>query len=327
MKMKQESGSALIAAIFFILAATLLTMAVLAMSKFNTFTIRPHTDLQRSFYTNEGVANRIQWLIAADRGLHPVANPGEEDYSEYDYDRYLADGVIHTLNYYGTEIEFTISDARSGFDFTPRGWSSTLNRIKRRWNTDTDLAEKLDLLRDLISDYTDSNDNINGDGKEVSDYESENRAPLPRNSAMQFREELFYIDGFTDMFPIDNHGRLSSIRLIPPGNMANLSGNPSIFTADRYLLMVYCDLEEEDADAVLEAIKIYRTERTKLSDLLGADLLPKIRRLSWRESGYYTVDIKPKNGTVGKRLTFSFPGFGREGPQNETVRYLQWIFY
>ena len=83
MKMKQESGSALIAAVFFILSATLLTMAVLAMSKFNTFTIRPHTDLQRSFYINEGAANRIQWLIAADRGLHPVANPGEEDYSEF----------------------------------------------------------------------------------------------------------------------------------------------------------------------------------------------------------------------------------------------------
>ncbi|MBE6405327.1 MAG: hypothetical protein E7040_04825 [Lentisphaerae bacterium] len=327
MKMKQESGSALIAAVFFILSATLLTMAVLAMSKFNTFTIRPHTDLQRSFYINEGAANRIQWLIAADRGLHPVANPGEEDYSEYDYDRYLADGVTHTIDYYGTEIEFTITDARSGFDFTSRGWNSTLNRIKRRWNTDTDLSDRVDLLRDLITDYTDTNDNIYGDGKEVADYEAENRAPLPRNSAMQFREELFYIDGFTDMFPVDKHGRLSSIRLIPPGNMVNLSGTPSVFTADRYLLMTYCDLEEEEADVVLEALNTYRTERVKLPDLLDVELLPKVRRLSWRESGNYTVDIKPKTGTIGKRLTFSFPGFDTGGPQNDTVRYMQWIFY
>ena len=325
MKMKRESGSALIAAVFFILGATLLTMSVLAMSKFNTFTIRPHTDLQRSFYTNEGAANRIQWLIAADRGLHPTANPGEEDYTEYDYDRYLADGVTHTIDYYGTEIEFTITDARSGFDF--RSYSATLNRIKRRWNTDTDLSEKLDLLRDLLNDYTDSNDNVTGNGKEAAEYESEDRMPLPRNASMQFREELFYIDGFTDAFPVDKHGRLSSIRLIPPGNMVNLTGNPSIFTADKYLLMVYCDLEEDEAETVLEALEIYRTERIKLSDQLGADLLPKLRRLSWRESGNYTVDMKPKTGTIGKRLTFSFPGFSATGPQNDMVRYMQWIFY
>ena len=65
--MKRQSGSAFSAAIFFILGATLLTMAVLAMSKINTFTIRPHLELQRSFYINEGAANRVQWLLAADR--------------------------------------------------------------------------------------------------------------------------------------------------------------------------------------------------------------------------------------------------------------------
>ena len=326
--MKRESGSALAAAVFFILGATLFTMAVLAMSKFNTFTIRPHVELQRSFYTNEGVANRIQWLIAADRGLHPVANLGEEDYAEYDYDRFLADGVTHTLNYYGTEFEFTITDARSGFDFSSRSANSTWNRIKQKWNTDTELNEKVDILRDLLSDYTDTNDTVSGEGKEAGEYESENKEPLPRNAALEYREELFYIDGFTQMFPVNSHGRLTQVRLIPPENTVNLSGNPSIFTADRFLLMTYCDLGEDEADIVLEAINTFKTERTNLADQLDVTILPKIRRgLSWRESGNYTVDIRPKTGTIGKRLTFSFPGFGTEGPQNETVRYLQWIFY
>ena len=128
--MKQQSGSALVAALCFIFGASLLTMAVLAMSKYNTFTIRPHIEMQKSFYINEGAANRIQWLLAADRQLHSVTNPGMEDYEEYDYERYIADGVIHTLNYYGTEVEFTITDARSGFDFSSRNWQSTLRRIK-----------------------------------------------------------------------------------------------------------------------------------------------------------------------------------------------------
>ena len=47
--MKRQSGSALGAAVIFILSATMLTMAVLAMSKYNTFTIRPHVELQKSF--------------------------------------------------------------------------------------------------------------------------------------------------------------------------------------------------------------------------------------------------------------------------------------
>ena len=330
MKQQQQSGSALVAALCFLFGASLLTMAVLAMSKYNTFTIRPHIEMQKSFYINEGAANRIQWLIAADRGLHNISRPGEENYEEFDYDRYMADGVIHTLDYYGTEVEFTITDARSGFDFSSRNWRTSLRRIKNIDNTDTELAEKIDILEDLLTDYTDSNDNVTGDGKETADYEAEDKLPLPRNAAMQYREELFYIDGFTNIFPVDKSGRMTNIRLIPPDNMANLSGTPSIFTADKLLLMAYCDMEEEDADTVLDALRVYQTERINLEDQLDIELLPKLKNyLSWNESGYYTVNIRPPSGSkrMGKRLTFTFQGFGVDGANNDTVRYLQWLFY
>ena len=328
--MRQQSGSALVAALCFIFGASLLTMSVLAMSKYNTFTIRPHIELQKSFYLNEGAANRIQWLLAADRQLHSVTRPGEEAYEDYDYERYIADGVIHTFNYHGTEVEFTITDARSGFDFSSRNWRSTLRRIKNIDGTDTDFTESIDLLSDLLTDYTDSNDTITGDGKETAEYESEDKSPLPRNAAMQFREELLYIDGFTSLFPIDKDGRMSNIRLIPPDNMANLSGTPNIFTADKFILMTYCDFEEEEAETVLKAIRTFQRERINLEDQLDIDLLPRLRmNLSWQESGYYTVNIRPpkKSRRVGKRPTFTFNGFGVGGPPNERVRYLQWIFY
>lgn len=328
--MKQQSGSALVAALCFIFGASLLTMAVLAMSKYNTFTIRPHIEMQKSFYINEGAANRIQWLLAADRQLHSVTNPGMEDYEEYDYERYIADGVIHTLNYYGTEVEFTITDARSGFDFSSRNWQSTLRRIKNANLTDTAFNEQIDILSDLLTDYTDSNDTITGDGKETAEYEAENKLPLPRNAAMQLREELFYIDGFTTLFPVDKYGRLSNIRLIPPDNMANLSGTPSVFTADKFLLMTYCDFEEEEAETVLKAIRTFQRERINLEEQLDIELLPKLQNnLSWRESGFYTIRIRPPENSrrIGKRLTFTFNGFGVSGPQNDRVNYLQWIFY
>ena len=118
MKQSSQSGAALGAAVCFIFSATLLTMSVLALSKYNSFTVRPHIELQKSFYLCEGAANRIQWLIAADRQEHPGTNLNQFDYSEYDYDRYLADGVKHVMDYHGTNVEFSITDARSGFDFS-----------------------------------------------------------------------------------------------------------------------------------------------------------------------------------------------------------------
>ena len=326
--MKQQSGSALVAALCFIFGASLLTMAVLAMSKYNTFTVRPHIEMQRSFYISEGAANRIQWLLAADRQLHSVTNPGREAYEDYEYDRYIADGVLHSLDYYGTPVEFTITDANSGIDFSSRSWRNTLRSFKLAYDTDTDFTEQIDLLEDLLADYTDSNDTITGDGKELAEYEAENKRPLPRNGAMQFREELFYIDGFTAIFPPDKYGILSSIRLIPPDNMAVLNGRPNVFTADKFTLMTYCDFEEEEAETVLEALRIFQRDRINLEDQLDIDLLPRLQTmLSWQESGYYTVNIRPPAGKIGKRLTFSFQGFGVSGPSNERVRYLQWLFY
>ena len=325
--MKNQSGSALVAALCFIFGASLLTMSVLALSKYNSFTIRPHVEMQRNMYISEGAANRIQWLIAADRSLHPTTNPGDEDYSEFDYDRYIADGVIHTLDYYGSILTFTITDARSGLDFSSQNRGNTLNQIKTVYNTDTEITEKIDLLSDLIGDYIDSNDSITGEGKESADYESEGRKPLPRNREMQYREELFYIDGFTSFFPVDKHGRLSSIRLIPPDNMIDLSGPPNIFTADKFQLMLYCDFEEEsEAETVLEALKIFQTERVNLADQLDIELLPKLRsNFSWQESGCYTVTLHPEK--IGKRLTFTFNGFEVGGPSEEMVRYLEWLFF
>ena len=64
---KRESGSALIAVLCLIFTAGLLVTAVVSMSQYNTFTLGTRLALQRSFYTAEGAANRIQWLIAADR--------------------------------------------------------------------------------------------------------------------------------------------------------------------------------------------------------------------------------------------------------------------
>ena len=65
-----ESGSALVAVLCLVFMAGLLAGAVLAMSKYGSFTMAAHLALQKSMYVNEGAAARIQYLIAADRSLY-----------------------------------------------------------------------------------------------------------------------------------------------------------------------------------------------------------------------------------------------------------------
>ena len=83
----KESGSALVAVLCLIFTAGILTTATLSISKSGSFDVSSHLDMQRSVYIAEGAANRVQWLIAADRYSYPGEVLGYTDYSEYDFDR------------------------------------------------------------------------------------------------------------------------------------------------------------------------------------------------------------------------------------------------
>lgn len=350
---RQESGSALVAVLCLVFVGGLLAAAVLAMSKYNSFTMAAHLELQKSQYINEGAATRIQYLLAADRSRYGSIQPGRTDYSTYDTDRFMADGVIHVMNYYGTPVEFTITDARSGFNLSSGSYSQSLQDIANYDPFDTELADTTTSLRAAIGDYIDSDDTVMTDGFEESDYEALGMSPLPRNGAPRFREELAWIPGVTAMFPAGKDGRLGSVRLIPPTGTSIPTGTPSIFTADRLLLRTYgSQLEEAEIDQVLEALEVFRKERKLLSDQLDELILPKISTLSWRESGAYTVTVGPRvtslpdtivaadagEGGVSAleipskrrpsgKLTFSWTGFDSGGPSGDVIQYMEWMFH
>ena len=349
----RESGSALIAVLCLVFVAGLLVAAVLAMSKYSSFTLAAHLALQKSMYVNEGAAARIQFLLAADRSLYPVAQPGRTAYSDYETDRFFADGVVHVMDYYGTPVEFTITDARSGFALGSNSYARVLNTISSSDPLNTALADTITTLSAGITDYVDSEDSVTTGGYEDADYEALGMSPLPRNGAVQFREELAWIPGLTAMFPTDKGGRLSSVRLVPPSGLRIPGGNPSLFTADRLTLKTYCpDLEDAELDQVLEALDVYKRERVLLSDQLDVLLLPRLDGLSWEESGVYTVTVGPRTtvlpdaviaadageGAVSARempsarhpsgrLTFTWTGFNSTGPRDDTIQYLEWMFH
>ena len=325
-----ESGAALISVLCLIFTAGVLVTASLALSRIGSFNVTSHVRLQRSMLVGEGVANRVQWLIAADRSLYASTERlGETIYDDYDSDRYIADLVPHVINYYGTEVQFTISDARSGVDLNSGAYAANLRNLAVNREDDSEWTDALAVLQSQIKDYMDTDDDSSDDGMESSEYDERKMAPLPRNGAPQFREEMLYLPGFRDIFETDRHGRLSAIRLIPPDNTVSLSGTPAFLTATPDMFKSYCNLEDEEITEVTDAIKAWIKDRTPISESVDPLMLSRLYRLSWYESGNYTVTIEapPEAKRPFRRLTFSFPAFPISGPSDKKVRYLEWMFY
>ena len=326
-------NSALVSVLCLLLTAGILTTAVLSLSKSGTFTVASHVELQRSMLIAEGVATRVQWLLAADRNLNPNDKPGTVDYTTFEYDRFMADGVTHTLEYYGENVQVQVLDAVSGWDLSQSRYQSAIKTISSREDAGDELVDLCDEITQLIGDYLDSDDNIQELGMEATGYEDEMKKPLPRNAAMQFREELLYINGFTKLFPLDKDGRLSSVRLIPPANTSDLSGTPSLFTITRQdVERQLPDLSEDEVDNIMLSLKSWREDRELLSDTLDEELYNKLAaKFSTSESGAYTVVISgqgnaEKGGTPFRKLIFTYAGFEVSGPADQLLKYMEWNF-
>ena len=326
---RNENGSALVAVLGLIFTAGMLTAAILALSRTGTFEILPHVARQRSMYILEGAGNRVQYLLAADRYLNDDVTLGELDYAEYEYDRYVADGVAHVIDYYGEMVEFVITDTASGFPMTSSTYTQTLNRMTRGFEDDSEWNDKLTEFRDKIDDFIDSDTDVKTDGMESGEYEELELYNLPRNDAFQFREELLWIPGARELFPPDKNGRLTRVMLIAPPNCGTIPEKPSLLTADELMLRTYCGLDEDEAKEVLESIKRLKTDKELLSETLDPLIAERLSALAVKESGFYTVDIKlaSEDKKPSSRLTFSFEGFSVTGAPDETVRFLEWMMY
>ena len=323
-----ENGSALVAVLCLLLTGGIITTAVLSLSKIGTFTVYAHIERQKSMFVAEGVATRVQFLYAADLQLHTSEKLGETDYTEYDYDRFLCDGVKHVIDYYGQKVQFTITDTIGGEDVAQDS-TAALNKFINE-DTDADVQETVTKFSNLLADYIDSDDEAKDDSWEATDYEDAGFKPLPRNGALQFREELTLIPEFLKLYPMDKDGRMSHIRLIPPKGSPETTGKPSLFTATAQMIQNYCSIEEEKVPEVMDALKAWRNDRTLLSDTLDEELLNKLKsNLATSESGLLTVNIEApeEDKRPFSRLVFSFPAFRIAGPENKLIEYLEWNFY
>ena len=341
---KGESGIALISVLLLIATGSLIALLVMSISKTTSFTVLPFVQLQRSYYVMEGMAQRIQFLISADRELYGTPQQlNVDNYSEYDTDRYLPDAVPHYMDYYGTPIVFTIQDAAGPVNLQGTNFQQALQQFRNFVDEDNDFTDLLELLNYLIADYIDTDDSpTDTDSWEAEEYEEYGMAPLPRNGAITDRNEFAFIPGITDLFPIDQDGRMSYIRLIPPANAGvTIDGNPDIFSVTDEWLYDACDLDESDLIDLKQAIADFHSlDRVPLSESLPSDstVMTKINNyVRWSSSGVYTVIIRPavtdeygeelEKKVPGRRLVFTYTPSPVTGATNGFVQFYEWMFF
>jgi len=344
MRRRAESGIALISVLLLIATGSLLAMMVMSISKTTSFTVMPFLQLQRSYYVLEGMAQRIQFLISADRQIY--GNPQQlniDNYSEYDTDRYLPDAVPHFMDYYGTPIVFTIQDAAGPVNLNGTNFQQALQQFRNFVDDENDFTDLLEELNYIITDYIDTDDSpVDTDSWEADEYYDAGMSPLPRNGAITDRNEFAYIPGLTSIFPVDQDGRLSYIRLIPPPiSGATIDGNPDIFGVTDDWLVYACDLDESDLEELHQAIADFHSvDRVPLSESLPSDstVMTKINNyVRWDSSGVYTVIIRPAvtdaNGEElekkipGRRLVFTYTPSPVGGATNGYVAFYEWMYF
>ena len=326
---KNQDGVALVAVLALLSSVSLLVMSMVVYSQLSTYGIRNDTDALRSRYVAEGALNRIIFLLAADNNEYRTTSLENFDYSEYEEERFIPDGRLRELDYYGTVVKYRIENGAGGLSITGSNINTALNNLTRiRQTNEEDLSEAATIFRTRFNDYVDSNDMVGEDGMEVEEYEElEENTPLPRNKALQFREELYYIPDGIKFFPLDRNGRMT---LINPLTAGNSRSKPDLFQANYALLTNYANLSHEDALETLKTIKAYKQEPTILSEEFDPLLLQTLKNyFSITNSGCYRVTIEnAAGGSAGSvRMDATFNNPGMSGSEGKTLTFLDWLVY
>jgi hypothetical protein len=325
-KNKREAGIALIAVLCTILVVSLLVASAVAISQYTAFESSTFSGISRSFYIAEGAASRVRWLLMSDRRKYPNRKLDSLDTELDENERFLANSVIHNLDYYGDKVSFQIEDASSGIDIS-RG-APDIN-LRNLFKDEDDMGEDPEFSKfcSKVHDYADSDDLISINGLEkkgyLEEYELHN---LPRNNKLQFTQEIMYVPGLGNYFSPDEYGRMTSFQLIPPEKSTNKYGRPSLFSSPVSLIKNKCKLSDDETEEVKQALEKWRNESIPLEESLIPGLKARLLTyFSTVESGSYTLVIKTASkNSPGTTLVCSF--YYNPGAKS-TFEYHQFTFY
>ena len=254
----------------------------------------------------ESAADMGLWMHLTDRRLFSDRTLGvdlSDREATSDFEPWMMDRREHLL--YDDTCQVFIGDALKSISVT------NIDSVKS--GIDVDDSDSLDAANefiDIYNDYVDSNDLTNLYGKEADDYANEGYSTLPRNDAMQFRAEIYWLENWQNVIN-------GEVTIIPPkgitintgsssaagGSSGRTSGRTSsgtsssssskipFFTASAQdFINQLTDLSDANLQAILDARDAWMLDAIPLEESLDADLLYNVKsKFSFEESNYAEI--------------------------------------
>lgn len=332
---ERESGVALVAVLAMLMSVSLLVLSMVIYSHLANYGVRNDAEILRSRYVAEGAMNRVIWLVAADNYVYNTTDLVNFDYSEYEEDeeRFLPDGRLRELDYYGVTVKYRIENGMGGISIDSNIDTALTQLTRVRAVDEEDMSEALTIFKNRYRDYIDTDDNVNVDGMEHEDYEElDEYTQLPRNENIYYREELWFIPDGIKFFPPDRNGRLTMIN--PLGMGGNRRSKPDLLQAGYSLLTNYSNLSHEDAMETLRVIREFKNAPAGEIPILGEEfdplLLANLRNYyTIANSGCYRITIEKASAgnTPSVRMDATLFDPGIETDAEFSIPFYDWLIY
>ena len=238
-------------------------------------------------YQAESAAETAFWMHLTDRRLFSNRTLGQSETDamreDTDFEPWMLDGRPHIFDD-GLAVVY-LQSGENGIK---------VSSLEQDLRVGLDLADDADLITEIsdfvnaYKDYADGDDIPNLNGYEAEEYLADGFPTLPRNGAMQFKQELFWLPNWSLVIQ-------DEICIIPPqGINYNFGQNkkPSIFSASDTMIRMRLNLDEDSAELeyIREALQEWHENGTPLEDQLDFDLLSQIKaEFDFTEAGVAIV--------------------------------------
>ena len=281
-----QSGMALMMVMGVLAAIMLLLAHIMLVSQLVSREAFQVTQKESMRYRAESAADTAFWLHLTDRRLFSNRQLGQSTEGttreDEDFPPWMLDGTPHEMDEGETVVY--LASAENGIQVT------NLKQLKDGLDAsdDADYIADIDDFISCYDDYVDKDDLVKVNGMEKDEYAAEGFYTLPRNNAMQFKQELFWLPNWENVVS-------GAIMVVPPTGISytvSSNGRPSFFTAtdDDFCRYLNIELDSIELREIREAIDRWNTDFIPIEDSLDIDLLTQVKnRFSFEEAGLACV--------------------------------------
>lgn len=267
---KNQDGVALIMVLGVLAVCMLLISHMLLVSEVIGREALVVTRKSRLRYQAESAADTSFWMHLVDRRLFSNRRLGQREEDELrtsqDFPPWMLDRRPHLFD--NGLVTAWLSSAEEGFKVSEP--DSLRSNIAAE---EVDLLAEVDAFIDILGDYTDADDLHKLHGMEADHYAAEGFPTLPRNAAMEFKAEIYWLPGWRNIIP-------GEIAVVPPPGLSyptsSRNARPSFFSASEETIKSLLDLTESELEEIRYARQQWQEEGVALEEVLSTELWSRV---------------------------------------------------